>query len=87
MMFAKNFFLNLFSLSIFFIGNICYVDDKGKSMTAFTTEGPVRTILYYGGSSAIVTITEGLICAQHQQGHDGVYQELMKVRLANHLAC
>jgi intraflagellar transport protein 140 len=57
------------------------MDDKGRCTQSFTTDGPVKALLYTEGKDILVTVTDGLMLSQHTVARDGSTTEIMKVIL------
>ena len=65
--------------SVFIVGTVYYVDDKGRAAECFKADGAVKFLLYSEGKDVLVVVTEGLILSQHRVAHDGSTTEVAKV--------
>ena len=63
------------------VGKVFFVDEKGRCIQSFVTDGPIKSLLYHESKDIIVAITDGLILSQHGVAQDGVTIEIMKVCL------
>ncbi|XP_019615052.1 PREDICTED: intraflagellar transport protein 140 homolog [Branchiostoma belcheri] len=63
-------------------GDVYYLDDKGKSLKAFTADGPIEKLLFYEEKNILVTVTSGLVLTQHNVSSEGSFQEVTKVKLS-----
>lgn len=69
----------IFVLTVFIVGTVYFVDDKGRAAECFKADGAVKFLLYSEGRDVIVVVTEGLILSQHRVAHDGTTTEVAKV--------
>uniref|UniRef100_A0A8D0HMH8 Intraflagellar transport protein 140 homolog n=1 Tax=Sphenodon punctatus TaxID=8508 RepID=A0A8D0HMH8_SPHPU len=62
-------------------GSVHYVNEKGKTSHAFTTESPVQTLLFMGKRDVLVVVTESLLLSLNTLSLEGEAEEIMKVKL------
>lgn len=64
---------------IFVAGNVHYVNERGKTAHALTTESSVQKLLFME-KDVLVVITETLLLSLHKISLEGEAEEVMKVR-------
>ncbi|KAK2157995.1 hypothetical protein LSH36_179g04000 [Paralvinella palmiformis] len=72
--------------STFFIGgqngSVYYLNESGKVVKQFSTDGAVRKLLYYEEKNILITITTTMMLTQHSVTPDGETREILMVKLS-----
>ncbi|XP_046855391.1 intraflagellar transport protein 140 homolog isoform X2 [Xenia sp. Carnegie-2017] len=63
-------------------GTVFLVDDHGHTTSSFAIDGSVKTLLYYDGKDAVITVSDTMMLTQHEVLSDGNINEIMKVKIS-----
>ncbi|XP_059572178.1 intraflagellar transport protein 140 homolog isoform X3 [Alligator mississippiensis] len=63
-------------------GSVHYVNEKGKTSRALTTDSPVQKLLFMEKRDVLAVITENLLLSLYTVKQDGEAEEVMKVKLS-----
>ncbi|XP_019363179.1 PREDICTED: intraflagellar transport protein 140 homolog [Gavialis gangeticus] len=63
-------------------GSVHYVNEKGKTSRALTTDSPVQKLLFMEKRDILAVITENLLLSLYTIKQDGEAEEVMKVKLS-----
>ncbi len=77
---TKRFDLKLFcKIHPLISGGVFYLNESGKCVQVFNSDGPVHKLLYYEDKNILVTITTSLMLSQHSVSTEGDCREILKV--------
>lgn len=64
---------------MYLAGSVHYVNEKGKTSRALTTDSPVQKLLFMEKRDVLAVITENLLLSLYTVKQDGEAEEVMKV--------